>query len=239
MGAERPSARLRSEVVELALIRHGQPEWVRNGTSVVNPPLTDLGHAQAGLTAQALVDEAFDDVFVSPLQRARQTVAPFLAATNRDEVIEPWLEEIRDPDWHGQPAEGAAKAYQARRELPSTELWSGLPGGEPMRDFVARVRAGADDFLARHGIRHSGAELPVWTIDDPGRKVAFVAHAGTNSVIVCHLLGLPPTPWEWDRLVMRHASISRLVAMPVGDGHVFSLTSLSDVEHLPSDHRTA
>jgi hypothetical protein len=29
----------------------------------------------------------------------------------RDEVIDPWLEEIRDPMWHGTPAEKAAEAY--------------------------------------------------------------------------------------------------------------------------------
>ena len=107
-----------------------------------------------------------------------------------------------------------------------------------MSDFVARVRAGAAQFLATHGIRPAPGELPVWHIDEPGRRTGFIAHAGTNSVLVCHLLGLSPTPWEWDRLVMRHASISRLVALPVGDGHVFSLRSLSDVEHLERDQRT-
>ena len=66
----------------------------------------------------------------------------------------------------------------------------------------------------------------------------LIAHAGTNSIVICHLLGLPPTPWEWDRMVLRHASISRLEAIPVGDGYIFSLTALSDVEHLDRDQRT-
>ena len=33
-------------------------------------------------------------------------------------------------------------------------------------------------------------------------------------------------------MVLRHASISRLEAIPLGDGYTFSLTALSDVEHL-------
>lgn len=224
--------------MELVLIRHAQPQWQRDGRSVVNPPLTDLGQSQASRLAKALVGESFDEFYVSPLTRARQTAAPVWDVVGHGEAVEDWLEEIRDPEWHGQPAEAAVKVFTEHRRQPAVNLWNGLPGGEPMVDFVARVRRGAAGFLAAHGVRLLPGELPVWQIDDPGRRLGFVAHAGTNSVIVCHLLGLTPTPWEWDRLVMRHASISRLVALPVGDGFVFSLSSLSDVEHLDADQRT-
>ena len=53
------------------------------------------------------------------------------------------------------------------------------------------------------------------------------------------MLGLMPTPWEFDRFVLMHASISRLESMKVGDVHSFSLVKLSDVEHLSSSERTA
>jgi len=68
--------------------------------------------------------------------------------------------------------------------------------------------------------------------------VLFIAHAGTNAVLICHLLGLQPVPWEWERFVLGHASISRVEALEVGDGYTFSLTRLSDVEHLDKDQRT-
>ncbi|MFM8906594.1 MAG: histidine phosphatase family protein [Actinomycetota bacterium] len=71
----------------------------------------------------------------------------------------------------------------------------------------------------------------------PGDRLAFVAHAGTNSVFICHLLGLAPTPWEWERFVIGHATVSRLEAMKLGDGYTFSLTRLADNSHLESvDH---
>lgn len=225
--------------MEFVLIRHAQPEWTRDDRNVVNPSLTELGHVQAERLAKAFDGESFDELYVSPLTRARQTVAPLLITTGHQEVVEPWLEEIRDPDWHGQPAEGAIKAFKALRDRVALDQWEGLPGGEPMHEFVARVRVGATDFLEREGIRPTGGELPVWRIDEPDRRIGLVAHGGTNSVFTCLLLGLTPTPWEWDRIVMRHASISRLVALPIGDGHIFSLSSLSDVEHLESDQRTA
>jgi 2,3-bisphosphoglycerate-dependent phosphoglycerate mutase len=55
---------------------------------------------------------------------------------------------------------------------------------------------------------------------------------------MCHLLGLRPTPWEWDRFVFGHASVSRIEALPVHEGYTFSLTSLSSLEHLARDDRT-
>jgi probable phosphoglycerate mutase len=152
--------------------------------------------------------------------------------------LAPWAEEIRNPVWHGTPAEKAEEAFKADRARPSHERWSGLPGGENVRSFVARVREGVGLFLEERGIAPTGGALPVWSVRDPGRRILLVAHAGTNAVTVCHLLGLEPVPWEWERFVLGHASITRLEALELGDGHTFSLTRLSDVEHLRPDDRT-
>jgi len=224
--------------MEIVLIRHGQPEWVRDGLNVSNPPLTGLGARQAERLAESLTGERFDEILVSPLTRARQTAAPVLAAYDRDEVIDPWLEEIRDPVWHGTPAQKAEEAYAEMRGRPVDERWHGLDGGESIRDFTGRIHAGVTEFLAKRGVERIDHELPIWSIADPGARIALVAHAGTNSVTICHLLGLQPTPWEWERFVLGHTSVSRLEALPVGGGHTFSLTKLSDLEHLPREDRT-
>lgn len=224
--------------MEIVLIRHGEPEWIRDGLNVVDPPLTERGHEQARRLAEQLAGEHFDEVLVSPLVRARQTAAPLLEALGRSEAVDPWLEEIRDPVWHGTPAEKAAEAYAELRGRPAEERWHGLEGGESIREFVARIRAGASSFLADRGVVRSEVELPVWQIADPGSRIALVAHAGTNSVTIGHLLGLQPTPWEWDRFVLGHTSVSRVEAMELDDGFTFTLTKLSDLEHLPADART-
>ena len=220
------------------LIRHGQPEWVRDGLNVVDPPLTELGHRQAAALAGVMANHELDEVLVSPLLRARQTAAPMLEALGRDEDIDMWLEEIRDPKWHGTPAERAAEAYRELSSRAPADRWRGLTGGEDIREFVERIRFGAEKFLQERGVHRMEGDLPVWHIAEPGRRIALVAHAGTNTIVICHLLGLPPTPWEWERMVLRHASISRLEAIPVGDGYTFSLTALSDVEHLAAADRT-
>lgn len=225
--------------MEIVLVRHGQPEWVRDGLNVVDPPLTDLGQLQAESTGEALAGEHFDHIVVSPLRRARQTVAPVLRRLGRAEVVEPFLEEIREPDWHGTPAELAATAYEEERSRRAEDRWHGVRGGgEPPRDFVERIRAGGAEFWGRLGMTRARQTLPMWHLDDPGLRVLVTAHAGTNGVLLCQLLGLDPVPWEWDRFVTHHASITRLQSIELGDGHTFSLTRLSDVEHLPRDGRT-
>ncbi len=224
--------------MEIVLVRHGEPEWVREGVNIVNPPLTERGRAQAERLAQVLAKESFDEVLVSPLVRARQTAAPILEALGREEQIDDWLEEIRDPMWHGTPAEKAAEAYAELRGRPAEQRWTGLEGGESVREFVTRIRTGAGSFLERRGVIRSEVDLPIWQITEPGARILLVAHAGTNSVTIGHLLGLQATPWEWDRFVLGHTSISRIEAMPLHDGFTFCLTRLSEVEHLAPDERT-
>ena len=227
--------------MDIVLVRHGEPEWVRDGLNVDNPPLTERGHRQATKVAEALSGETFDEIWVSPLIRAQQTSAPLLADRGLEpspKVTQDWLEEIRNPIWHGTPREKAEEAYREERARPAERRWDGLTDGEPVRNFVSRIHAGASEFLASRGVHRLSHSLPMWHIENPDRRILLVAHAGTNSVTICHLLGLTPTPWEWDRFVLGHASISRLTSFAMGDGHTFGLSKLSDVEHLAAADRT-
>ncbi|MCB1001275.1 MAG: histidine phosphatase family protein [Acidimicrobiales bacterium] len=224
--------------MEIVFIRHGEPEWVREGRNVDNPPLTARGVRQAEAMAVALAGEHFDEVYCSPLVRARQTAAPLFAALGRSETIDPWLEEIRNPIWQGTPQDVADQAYAEQRRRNAHDRWAGLDGGEPMRDFVDRIHLGCTLFLAEREVRRLPGDYSLWEMAEPERRIALVAHAGTNSVAICHLLGIPAVPWEWDRFVLGHASISRVRSMQMGDGHTFCLTKLSDVEHLTAADRT-
>lgn len=193
------------------------------------------------MLAEVLAGEHFDEILVSPLLRTRQTAEPLLRALGREMVIEPWLEEIRNPIWHGTPQERAEAAWKAEKAKASTQRWSGLDGGEAVSDFVDRINVGTSLFLEERGLSRSENELPVWRKSescDLSRRVALVAHAGTGSVAICHMLGLAPTPWEWERFVIGHATINRIQTLELGDGVTFGLSRLSENEHLPRDMRT-
>lgn len=221
-------------------MRHGEPEWVRDGLLVDDPPLTERGRRQAAAMADRLAGERFDEVFCSPLVRASETAAPLFCALGRERRVDPWLEEIRNPMWHGSPAQKADEAFQEEQSRPAADRWRGLDdiGGEHVGAFVARIRQGCGLFLAERGIEPVQSEFALWSVPEPDRRIALVAHAGTNAVVICHLLGLTPVPWEWDRFVHNHAAVSRLTTMAMGDGYAFALTRLSDVEHLAPADRT-
>lgn len=226
---------------EIVLVRHAEPEWVRHGLNVDDPPLTSRGHEQATRLAARLQHESFDEVLVSPLVRTRQTAGPLNESLGWNTEIEPWLEEIRNPVWHGTPEEKANEAWKAEKSKKSHERWTGLEGGEPVTDFVDRINVGCSLFLEERGVSRADTDLPVWHLGDgfrSGRRSLLVAHAGTNSVALCHMLGLTPTPWEWERFVIGHASLSVVRLLSLGDGVTFSVAKLSDNEHLSPDLRT-
>jgi probable phosphoglycerate mutase len=100
------------------------------------------------------------------------------------------------------------------------------------------VAVGAAAWLADHGVRAAPGELPVWEIDNLDHRIVLVAHGGTNGVLICHLLGIPPTPWEWQRFSHGHTGVTRFESFPVGHHHAFTLTGLSNQEHLPPELRT-
>jgi probable phosphoglycerate mutase len=71
-----------------------------------------------------------------------------------------------------------------------------------------------------------------------GPRIVFVAHSGANAVSLGHLLGIEPVPWEWERFVAFHASVSVVRPMHIASSLSFSLFKFSDTEHLPKELQT-
>lgn len=220
--------------MQFVLIRHAQPAWVEDGTNRDDPRLTDLGRRQAMLTAASLAGEAFDEVWVSPARRARETAAPFLELTGLDSVVHDFLLEIQNPDWEGTDHD-AMEVFAAHRRRHPEQQWDGLDGGEAVSDFRDRVRTGLLDTLAAMGVSPTPEPLPTWRVSDSEHRIAVFAHAGTNSMLLSVLLGVTPTPWEWERFVTWHASISTASTIEMGSDHAFSLVKLSETRHLPPE----
>lgn len=224
--------------MEVLFVRHGQPEWMRDGMAVDDPPLTELGHRQASALAHQLADVEIDEILVSPLVRAQQTAAPLLERLGRESETVPWLAEIGAPRWDGTPTEVVERIFREEWTRPLDELWNGLPGGESFRDFHARVVTGLDAMLDEAGATRISEAPPLWSLHQPARRILVVAHAGTNATALGHLLGIPPVPWEWERFVSFHASLSVVRPLEISGGHSFSLFRFSDTDHLEPELRT-
>ena len=227
--------------MELLLIRHGQPAWSNTeGFSQNDPELTELGHRQAELAAVRFAnrERPLTELIASPAVRAQETAAPISAKTGLAITTVDDLTEIKMPDWSGELEETVQRLFLDARDRPPSEWWDGMPGGESFRTFHDRITASITEVLADRGVHRDDERDHLWVVEDPEQRVAIVAHGGTNAVIIGHLLGVEPTPWEWERFILYHASFARMRAIALAGEHVWSLRTFNDREHLPEDART-
>ena len=232
--------------MELILVRHGEPAWEADGRGRNDPNLTERGHRQAQAVARRLADPddlpalgPVDLLLVSPALRAQETAAPIAEALAMGAETVEWLLEIQNPpDWEGSPYEDIQESFRTARTRSRDEAWDGLPGGESIRDFHRRITVGLTGWLAELGLTSTG-EAGLWDSDGTApERVVAVAHAGTNSTIVAHLLDVAHQPWDWDRFAMGHASAAVLTTVPMAGAHLWSLRALGDATHLPVADRT-
>lgn len=148
------------------LVRHGE---VHNPTGVLygRMPgfrLSELGRTMADRIGEALSGRDLVHLRVSPLERARETIAPLAAATGLDPVIDARVIE-------------SSSKFEGRRFGPGDKtlrhpsswrhLWNPLrpSWGEPYRDIAARMRAAvvdARDAASGHEAVIVSHQLPIW-----------------------------------------------------------------------------
>ena len=179
----------------LALVRHGETTWVAEDRfqGRQDPPLSERGQRQAALVAEQLagVDRRLAiplpsgppaAIWHSPLQRAAAT-AEAIAARLRDVPLVPSdaLLEIAAGEWEGRlNADVAARDGERLAAWRSDPTRASAPGGEPLLDVAARVRAGLRDVL-KDLARADGGEP--WAV--------VVAHDGVLRLVLLSLLGVP------------------------------------------------
>jgi probable phosphoglycerate mutase len=166
--------------VELWLVRHGETEWSLSGkhTSRTDIPLTEHGRKRAEELRDYLKGTKFDAVFVSPMQRARETCA--IAGFGDVAVVDEGLRE-----WDYGVYEGkTTKEIQA--EIPGWSVWKNeIVGGET----VEHVGERADEVTLRALYRSTP-----WKVAAPaGGKVALFAHAHILRILAARWIGLPAT----------------------------------------------
>jgi broad specificity phosphatase PhoE len=124
--------------LQLILIRHGETEWSRAGrhTGRTDLPLTAVGREEAVAVARTLRDWSIDQVYASPLSRARETAE--LSGFGDDVRVDDRLVE-----WDYGIYEGARTAG-TRATIPDWSVWThDITDGETVDDVGAR----ADAFL--------------------------------------------------------------------------------------------
>lgn len=227
--------------MDIIFVRHGQPQWAIDGLSQPNPHLTDLGREQAALVASRIATDdraAATELIVSPAIRSQETADPIATATGLSITTIEDLVEIQMPDWEGVTEEAVIDIFRTTRHRSPDEWWDGLPGGEPFRDFHDRVTTALDALLADRGITPNQEDPRLWDVMDELGRIVIVAHGGTNSVCLAHLMGAPPSPWEWEKFVLFHGSFARVKFIPLAGAYVPSLRTFNDQDHIPQEQRS-
>jgi len=161
------------------LVRHG--ESVFNVESRVqgqaDVSLSDLGRRQAGgLAAWARSlpgDATIDEIWSSPLARARETATAMAAALGLPLLVEEGLAELHAGIFQGHlwaDLEAAFPEEVARWRSGDAEY--AIPGGESRAALAARGRAALEKLAAR-----------------PVRQMIVVAHGGVLTAALGSLLG--------------------------------------------------
>lgn len=160
------------------LARHGEVLHAAEGRFVghTDVALSPAGLAQVAALAERLRAEPIEAVYASDLLRAQQSAAPLAAAHGLDPVAVPPLREMAMGRW-----EGLTFAEIRAREPELCDRWLAdpvtiaFPDGESLADLRARAVPALRTLVARHA----------------GRRIAVIAHGGTNRVILGEALGLP------------------------------------------------
>ncbi len=202
----------------LHIVRHGESLGNRAGVlqgSRIDEPLSPRGVQQAEALAARLAPAPIEQLFTSPLIRARQTAEMIGASRAAPITVDPDLLEFDWGIWCGRPLDAAMEREVAamRARWRSGEVDAGPEGGES----PAAVSRRAARFLAR--LREARIA-----------HALVVAHGRFNRILMATLLARPLS--RMDEIRQRNGSLSSF--RWDGDGTVVPVL-LDDVAHMPAE----
>ena len=193
--------------MEIVLVRHGLPMRVETKDgAAANPSLSRIGLAQADQASDWLVAIDIDAIYSSPLQRARETAAPFAKRSGLKIGIEDGVSEFdRDSSTYIPMEELKAQNYEAWKAFVD----GGYGDDVDVLSFQATVVRGIESIIDRHS----------------GERVAVFCHGGVVNMWASHVLETPPRLF----INVGYASVSRFLCASTGER---SLVSLNETQHL-------
>ncbi|WP_313805980.1 histidine phosphatase family protein [Sphingobium sp.] len=201
---------------QIILVRHGSSvgptlETVELGAlTITNPPLAEDGHVQAEAVGRALAGAGIASIFVTPLQRTRQTADPLVRAVGITPVVVDDLREVHMGDFEHSFYEHAAARHPIIDRMFVEETWEVIPNAESAEHFAARIRRGIQRALESC---------------QSGETVVIFSHAGTIAEICRQATGSRAFAF----MGVENASVSRLIVQADGS---WRLRSFNEVSHL-------
>ncbi len=206
-------------MLHLYLLRHAQTDAsrARRFSGTIDAQLSEIGHRMAAAFAEAYAELAWDAIYCSPQQRARDTAAPLARLTHLPLQVDEDLREIAYGSWEGLLEDDVQAQwpdeYARWAADPATRS---VPGGETGLQVAARAMAAIERIRRTHT---SG-------------RVLVVSHKTTLRVAVCALAGIDLRRFR-DRIAQQVTGLTQFDI----DGAQVLLRRLGDVSHLPPELR--
>ncbi|MBN1122091.1 MAG: alpha-ribazole phosphatase [Anaerolineae bacterium] len=163
-------------MIRLLLVRHGQTDWNHQHRyqGQTDIPLNEAGREQAARLAPRMESYSIDTIYASDLERAWETAAIVSRGTGLEVRPDPRLREMSFGVFEGLSFDEIGEQWPDELSAWITDRSNTPPEGEPMDQFVARLRAFLADIEANR----------------QDETVLIVSHGGPLKGIVRLLLGL-------------------------------------------------
>lgn len=220
----------------LYVVRHGDPIYETD-------TLTERGKLQAEAVGKRMVRAGINQIYSSPMGRARETAAPACRMLNLPCQIEEWAHEIGTEVQSPYP-DGVMKSITL---LPNTEFRKDgrmdlsyddaftCPGirESRMKEAIDYIEENGRDFLRRLGYQE---ENGVYRILRPNEdRVALFCHAGLARAWMSILLHIP-LHTLWSSFSLTHTGITVYNFKNQPDGFTApTCLYFSDTSHLYAD----
>lgn len=179
------------------LVRHGDVAGnsgeIRTFAGMRDLELTARGRGQAQAVAERLRHEKVDVVYASTLQRAWRTADGIAAHHDLTTIQDAGFCEVNYGEWEGLSESDILESYADLWKQRVADPWSvSPPGGESYAMLWERLEPAWERVLSRH----------------QGQTIVIVGHNGSLRVLLCQLLGAPPTNAR--RLHIDNCSVTKI-----------------------------
>lgn len=194
----------------LYIVRHGDPDYEKDC-------LTERGKLQAEAVGKRIFDAGINQIYASPMGRARETAAPACRLLGLPCQIEDWAHEVEEerltpfPDGKLKSVSVVQNTYYREKgaiDLPYDEAFN-APGfsTSQMNNAVARIEAGGRDFLERLGYKEENGVYRILRANED--KVALFCHTVMGRAWISRLLHIP-VHLMWAGFQITHTGVTVL-----------------------------
>ena len=218
----------------LYIVRHGDPIYATDS-------LTERGKLQAEAVGKRIAAEKVDEIYCSPMGRARQTAEPACRLLGMEYKVEDWTHEIYTKDILVPFPDGVKKSLtrvqntyyreNGNIDIPYYDSYSCQGFNESnMKEAVAYIEEHGKEFLERLGYRE---ENGIYRIIEPNeKKIALFCHGAFTRAWLSVLLHIP-IHLVWAGLGITHTGITLVEFKNNEDGFTAPRCCyLSDMGHL-------